>query len=146
LAAPMHDLGKIGISDALLNKPGAFTPEERAIMCQHAAMGHDLLKKAQQPALRAAAVIALQHHEWWNGAGYPQGLAGENIHIFGAVTALADVFDALAHPRCYKPAWPMDRVIDHIRSNRGKQFSPRLVDAFLAHVDDFVAIQDANPD
>jgi response regulator RpfG family c-di-GMP phosphodiesterase len=129
-----------------LNKPGSYTPEERAIMCQHAAMGHSLLKNAKQPALRAAAVIAHQHHEWWNGAGYPQALAGDDIHIFGAITALADVFDALGHPRCYKPAWPMDRVLDHIRDGKGVQFSPRLVDAFLAHADDFVAIHDANPD
>lgn len=145
-AAPMHDLGKIGIADAILNKPGPLTPAEWEIMRRHTSIGYQLLHRSRRPALGLAAVIAHQHHEWWDGSGYPSGLKGEAIHPFGRIVALIDVFDALTHPRCYKKAWDLEQAIDHIRQRRGRQFEPRLVDTFLAHLDEFVALWRRYPD
>ena len=140
MVAPMHDLGKIGIEDALLKKPSQLSPAEMGVMRQHTQIGYNILKGSNRLPLRSAALIAHQHHEWWNGEGYPQGLKGDEIHIFGRVVALVDVFDALSHDRCYKAAWRMAEVIDYIRDGRGTQFDPRLVDAFLANVAQFTAI------
>ena len=146
MAAPMHDIGKIGIPDALLGKPGRYTAEEFERMKQHAVMGYNILKGSHRLPLRSAALIAGQHHECWNGSGYPAGLAGADIHVFGRITALADVFDALSHSRCYKPAWPVEKVIEYIRDKAGSQFDPQLVEVFLQHRELFVAILKANPD
>lgn len=146
LAAPLHDLGKVGIPDALLNKPGRLTPEEFEAMKAHAAIGHRVLKGSRHASLQAAAVIAHQHHEWWDGSGYPQGLRGEGIHVYGRIVALADVFDALLHARCYKEGWDIGRVLDHVRAQRGTHFDPRLVDLLCGHVDAFLAILRARPD
>ncbi len=140
LAAPMHDLGKIGIPDHILHKPGALTPEEWSAMREHSAIGHSLLVRSKRPALQAAATIALQHHECWDGSGYPSGLKGEEIHVFGRIVGLIDVFDALSHPRCYKQAWPISKIIDFIRLQRGIKFDPVLVDVFLANADSLVAL------
>lgn len=138
--APMHDLGKIGISDQILNKPGPLTAEEWAVMREHARIGHDLLCRSRRPVLQTAAIIAGQHHERWDGNGYPHGLKGDGIHIFGRIVCLIDVFDALSHPRCYKAAWEIPSIIEYISNGRGSQFDPALVDIFLANIDDFVAL------
>jgi response regulator RpfG family c-di-GMP phosphodiesterase len=108
-AAPMHDIGKIATPDAVLLKPGRLTPEEWEIMKQHPTVGLQILDGSQRPILKAAAVIAHQHHEKYDGSGYPQGLKGEDIHPYARIVAVADVFDALTHKRCYKEAWPIGR-------------------------------------
>lgn len=146
LAAPLHDAGKIAIPDAILNKPGCHTPEERGQMRRHAEIGERMFARSRQPVLRAAAIIAGQHHERWDGKGYPRGLAGEQIHIYGRIAALADVFDALASERCYKPAWPMPRIMEAITADRGRAFDPKLVDLLLGHLDEFLAIRARLPD
>lgn len=139
-ASPMHDIGKIGIPDAILLKPGKLDADEYAIMKAHAQIGYDIMKNSHRPLLQAAAVIAHEHHEKWDGSGYPNALQGDEIHIFGRITALADVFDALSCERVYKKPWPMDQIIDFIREERGKHFDPTLVDLFLDNLDRFIAI------
>jgi response regulator RpfG family c-di-GMP phosphodiesterase len=146
LAAPLHDLGKVGVPDALLNKPGRLTAEEFELMKSHTEIGFRILQGSRHAALQAAAITAHQHHEWWDGTGYPQKLRGEDIHVFGRIVALADVFDALAHSRCYKEAWNLDSVLEHIKARRGTQFDPRLVDALFDNLDAFLAILEAYPD
>jgi len=142
LASPLHDIGKIGIPDAILNKPGRHTPEEFEIMKTHAQLGYDMLKTSKRHVLRAGAIIANEHHERWEGGGYPNNLKGDDIHVFGRISAIADVFDALGSERCYKEAWPIDKVLELIRSERGKQFDPAIVDILLANIDEVVAIKD----
>lgn len=146
LASPLHDVGKIGIPDAILNKPGKLTEDEWEIMKTHAELGHEMLKDSKRPILKAGAVIALEHHEKWDGGGYPHGKADEEIHIYGRISALADVFDALASDRCYKKAWEMERVLDYIKNARETQFDPRLVDIFFAELDSFLKVKDTYPD
>ena len=130
-AAPMHDVGKIGIPDSILHKPGPLTAEELDLMRSHTEIGYRLLKQNKRTILQAAAAIALYHHEHWNGGGYPKGLKGEEIPPEAQIVGLADVFDALTHPRVYKEAWPLDRVLAYIEDNRERQFSAPLVDVFL---------------
>lgn len=130
-AAAMHDIGKVGIPDRILLKPGKLDPEELLIMRQHAVLGHELLKGSTSPLLQAGAAIALGHHEKYDGSGYPQGLQGEAIPIFSRIVAVADVFDALSSERPYKRAWPMEEAADFLRAGRGGHFDPRCVDAFL---------------
>ena len=146
LASPLHDIGKIGIPDAILNKPGRHTPEEFETMKTHAKLGYDMLKASKRHVLQAGAVIANEHHERWEGGGYPNNKKGEDIHIYGRITALADVFDALGSERCYKKAWPLDKVLDLIREERAKQFDPKLVDILLDNIDDIVSIRDRYAD
>ena len=146
LASPLHDLGKIAIPDHILNKPGKHTAEEWAIMLQHAELGYQILQHSTNEILQMGAIIAQQHHEKWNGKGYPQGLSGHAIHISGRITALADVFDALGSDRCYKKAWPLADVIELIRAERGQHFDPTLADILLNNLDAFLAIRDAYPD
>ena len=146
LASPMHDLGKIGIPDNILLKPGLLTEEEMTIMRTHSAIGHRLLCKSERPILQTASIIALQHHERWDGLGYPDRRLGENIHIYGRITAVADVFDALLSRRCYKEPWDLQEVIELFKSERGKQFDPNLVDLMLSNLDLFIGIWDAMPD
>jgi len=146
MAVPMHDVGKVGIPDAILKKPGRLTPAEYRIMQSHAAIGRDILAKSQRPLMQAAAIVAGQHHERWDGTGYPAGLQGEEIHVFGRITALVDVFDAMASRRCYREAMEMDAVLAVIRDGRGTHFEPRLVDVFLANLTEFVSIIRAYPD
>jgi PAS domain S-box-containing protein len=131
-AAPLHDIGKLAISDSVLLKPGRLTPAEQKAMHQHATLGARLLYGSRSPALQLAGVIAESHHEWWDGSGYPQGLVGANIPLVGRIVAVADVFDALTHDRPYKPAWPIEQAITMIRRSAGSQFDPRVVNAFLA--------------
>lgn len=140
-ASPLHDLGKIGIPDAILNKPGKHTDEEREVMKTHAKIGQDMLKGSNRRVLRAASTIAGEHHERWDGAGYPDGKKGQDIDILGRITAVADVFDALGSERCYKKAWPMEKVLDLMIKERGQQFDPTLVDILLKNIDKIENIQ-----
>lgn len=135
--APMHDLGKVGIPDAVLNKPGPLTPEEFDWVKAHTTIGHNILKGSSRPLLKTAAMVCLQHHERWDGSGYPQGLAGEEIHLLARIVGVVDVFDAVSHDRPYKSAWPPDRVYDYIAKQRGLQFDPELADVLLAHFQAF---------
>jgi putative two-component system response regulator len=133
-AAPLHDVGKIGISDSILLKPGRLTPEEFATMKAHASIGANLLSGGQSELVKLAEIIAGTHHERWDGSGYPQGLRGEEIPLCGRIVALADVFDALSNERPYKPAWPLSEVVAEIRGQSGRQFDPQLVSIFLEMV------------
>ncbi len=126
-ASPMHDIGKVGIPDAILLKPGKLTPEEFEIMKTHAQIGYEIFSTSDRSLLKAAAWIAIDHHEKWNGTGYPNGKQGEDIHIFGRITAVADVFDALYHHRCYKPAWPIEDIVALFKEQSGVHFDPDLV-------------------
>lgn len=142
LASPMHDVGKVGIPDAILNKPGPLTQEEFEIMKTHSNLGYEMLKHSNKQVLNAAAIIAQQHHERFDGSGYPHRLRGEEIHLYGRITALADVFDALCSDRVYKKAWELDRVLDLLQSERGRHFDPAVVDLFLEHLDEFLVIKE----
>lgn len=139
-ASPMHDIGKVAIPDRILNKPGPLAPDEWEIMKTHSQLGFQMLSVSSRPLLNFAAIIAHQHHEKWDGSGYPQGLKGEGIHIAGRVTAIADVLDALGHKRCYKPAWELDKILALFKEERGKHFDPALIDLFFNHLDQFLAI------
>jgi len=145
-ASPMHDIGKIGIPDAILNKPGKLTPEERIAIQEHSTLGYNLLKESKRKLLKTAAVIAYQHHENWNGSGYPQGLKETEIHIFGRIAAIADVFDALSHNRCYRKAWPQKNIERFFMDQKGKQFDPELTDLFLNNIHRFTEISEQIPD
>lgn len=135
LASPLHDLGKIAIPDAILNKPGRLTDEEREVMNTHAQVGYEMLKDSKHSILQAAAIIANEHHERWDGQGYPQGKVGEDIHMYGRITAIVDVFDALANERCYKKAWPMEKVLQLLSDERGKHFETKLVDLIFENLE-----------
>lgn len=141
-ASPMHDIGKVAIPDAILKKPGKLTPEEFEIIKTHTSIGYNLLKGSKRKILNAASIIALQHHEKWNGLGYPHGLKGEDIHIYGRITAIADVFDALGSDRVYKKAWEMDRILQLFREERGHHFDPKLIDVFFSSLDDLLKIKE----
>jgi len=134
-AAPLHDVGKIGIADGILLKPGKLTPEEFATMKEHAVIGAHILARHHTPMLQLASDIALTHHERWDGSGYPRGLVGEAIPLEGRLVAVADVFDALTHERPYKAAWPVAEAVAEIERQSGRQFDPGVVEAFsgLAH-------------
>ncbi|MBU2570616.1 MAG: response regulator [Gammaproteobacteria bacterium] len=129
-ASPMHDIGKIGIPDSILLKPGKFEPQEWEVMKTHAVIGAKLLEGDDSDLLRMAREIALTHHEKWDGSGYPNGLSGISIPVAGRIAALADVFDALTSERPYKKAWTVQAAWDLIKENRGKHFDPDLVDIF----------------
>ncbi|GGD45212.1 hypothetical protein GCM10012288_19430 [Malaciobacter pacificus] len=141
-ASPMHDIGKVAIPDAILNKPGRFDENEREIMNTHAMLGYEMLKHSKRPILKAAAIVAKEHHEKWDGTGYPNGIKGENIHIYGRITALADVFDALGSDRVYKKAWDDERIFSLFKEERGKHFDPKLVDIFFENLDEFKKIRE----
>jgi putative two-component system response regulator len=131
LAAPMHDTGKIGIPDAILQKPGKLDEPEWQIMRRHCQIGFEILSKSDAPIFRLAAEIALYHHEQWNGGGYPQALLGEAIPLSARIVAVADFFDALTMHRHYKEAWPVDKAVEMIRAGAGKHFDPDIVSCFL---------------
>jgi response regulator RpfG family c-di-GMP phosphodiesterase len=141
-ASPLHDIGKLGIPDDINLKSDKLTDEEFQIMQNHTRIGYAMLKHSTRDILRAAAIIALQHHEKWDGSGYPQGLEGEEIHVYARIVALADVFDALYSPRIYKGPWELQRTADWITEQRGRHFDPAVVDVFVDCVDDFAAIHD----
>jgi len=145
-ASPMHDIGKVGIPDEILKKPGKLTDSEFKIMKTHSIIGKRILQNSNRPILQAAKIVAYQHHEKWDGTGYPQGLSGENIHIFGRITAVADVFDALGSDRCYKKAWEDERIFQLFKDEKGKHFDPTLVDLFLENKEEFIKIRDTYQD
>lgn len=146
IASPMHDIGKVAIPDDVLKKPGKLTDEEFEIMKSHTDIGYNLLKNSRRRILQAAAIVASQHHEKWNGRGYPNGLKGEEIHIYGRITAIADVFDALASDRVYKKAWDLERILNLFKEERGEHFDPRVVDVFMEQLPKILKIRDQYSD
>jgi putative two-component system response regulator len=141
LAAPLHDVGKVGIPDAILLKPGRLGPDELHIMKKHAEFGHQILDGSLSRVLQAGAVIAWTHHEKFDGSGYPRGLQGLEIPVFSRIVAVADVFDALTSPRPYKSAWALDRAVAHIQAGAGTSFDPDCVAALLSQWDDVLEIR-----
>ena len=135
-ASPMHDIGKIGVPDSILLKPAPLTPDERKVVETHTLIGAEILRNPANELMHMAHDIALYHHERWNGTGYPERIKGERIPLSARIVCLADVFDALATKRCYKNAYPMDKVVEIIRKERGKQFDPRILDAFFEVFDE----------
>lgn len=140
IASTMHDVGKLAIPDALLNKPGKLTPVEFELIKTHTTSGYEMLRRSTRPVMQMAAVMALEHHERYDGTGYPKGLKGKDIHIAGRIAAIADVFDALGTDRVYKDAWPLDQILSYMQSERGKHFDPVLIDLFFEHLDAVLAI------
>ncbi|MBI5889049.1 MAG: HD domain-containing protein [Nitrosomonadales bacterium] len=133
-ASPLHDLGKIGIPDSILLKPGKLTDEEQYVMKNHTRIGAEILKHSQSGVMKLAKVVALSHHEKWDGSGFPDGLSGEAIPIEGRIVAICDVFDALVSCRPYKKCWSDAEAIDYLRQNAGKHFDPRLVELFVQNI------------
>ncbi len=146
VAAPMHDIGKIGIPDHILRKPGKLDAEEFAIMKTHSSIGHEILKNSPSLYLRMGAVIALGHHEKFDGTGYPGGLAGDAIPLPARIVAVADVFDALTSVRPYKKAWPIEEAVTFIKSQRGMHFDPKCVEAFEQEIDLIIRIRETLQD
>lgn len=146
-SAPLHDIGKVGIPDRILLKPGRFEGNEFEIMKQHAALGAKMLEGSDQfPVLKAGHRIALEHHEKWDGTGYPNRLSGEDIHIYARIVAVADVFDALSSKRCYKEPMALEQVLSIIKKDAGTHFDPALVELFLDNIDKFLEIRDTYKD
>ncbi|MEN8140875.1 MAG: DUF3369 domain-containing protein [Thermodesulfobacteriota bacterium] len=139
LAAPMHDIGKVAVPEEILKAPGKLSPEEYATMKGHAELGYEMLASSKRDIMQAAAVIAMQHHERFDGKGYPSGLSGENIHIYARLVGLVDVYDALSSERAYRPAYEPAMVADYLQNERGKHFDPALVDIFLANLGEIEA-------
>jgi len=142
IASPMHDVGKLGIPDRILLKPGKLTPDEFTIMKGHAEIGYRILVGSDATPLKMAATIAHTHHEKWDGNGYPRGLKGEDIPLYGRIAAIADVFDALTSARPYKPAWALEDALQLIRTNRGTHFDPTLVDVFFDALPEVLEIRE----
>lgn len=140
-ASPLHDAGKVGIPDSILNKPGRLTAQEYEVMKTHTLIGHQILNASERPLLKVAAEIALTHHEHWNGNGYPHALKGEQISLKGRIVAIADVFDALSFERVYKPAWSDEKIFKHFEAQLGEQFDPELCQLFLLNFSKFVALR-----
>ncbi len=141
-AAPMHDIGKIGIPDDVLKKPGGLDPEERKVMNLHPKIGADILGRTRIPLFQLAAEVALSHHERYDGTGYPSRLAGEAIPLSGRIVAVVDFFDALTMARCYRPAFSDEKALGMLAAERGKAFDPAMVDCFLAHSDQLIRLRD----
>jgi response regulator RpfG family c-di-GMP phosphodiesterase len=146
MASPMHDIGKLAVPDEILNKPGKLNYEEFEIIKNHAAVGYEMLKNSNKEIMKAASIIAYEHHEKYNGNGYPQGLSGGNIHLYGRITAVADVFDALCSERVYKKAWPIEEIIDLFKKEREQHFDPVLVDLLLSNFNEFLKIKETFKD
>jgi len=142
IASTMHDIGKIAIEDSILKKPGKLTDEEFDRMKEHSMIGYNIFKNSTRPILQAAAIIARDHHEKWNGKGYPVGLAGEEIHPYGRIVAIADVFDALGADRVYKKAWDLEKIYALLKKERGQHFDPKLIDIFFENLDEILAIKE----
>ena len=140
-AAPMHDVGKIGIPDHVLKKPGALSPEERQIMNRHPEIGAEILGRSRIPLFQLAAEVALCHHERWDGAGYPRGLVGEDIPLSARIVSVADFCDALTMDRCYRPAFSDAKALEMLQEQRGRAFDPKVVDTFLDHADELFALR-----
>jgi HD-GYP domain-containing protein (c-di-GMP phosphodiesterase class II) len=146
LAVPMHDIGKVGIPDEILKKRGKLEPAEFEVMKTHTAIGHRLLSRFHRPVLDVAAAVAHEHHERWDGTGYPRGLQGEEISIHGRVVAIVDVYDALTSNRVYRKAMSNEEVLDILRAGRGSHFDPELLDVFLEHAERFALLAEAYAD
>jgi response regulator RpfG family c-di-GMP phosphodiesterase len=146
IAAPLHDVGKIGIPDAILHKHGKLDGEEWVVMRTHAEIGQEMLGQSGREILQAAALLAGHHHEKWDGSGYPHGLREQEIHVYGRIGALADVFDALGTRRSYKEPWPLEQILDYLREQRARHFDPDIVDWVLNHVDAMNEVASAFPD
>jgi response regulator RpfG family c-di-GMP phosphodiesterase len=146
IAAPLHDVGKVGIPDAILNKPAKLDDGEWHVMKTHTDKGFAILKDSRREIVNAGAIIARDHHEKWDGSGYPLGKKGEDIHVFGRIVALADVYVALRHNRCYKPAWELAEVQKEINNQSGKHFDPKLVAVFNDNIKDLENILELYPD
>lgn len=144
LASPLHDIGKIGIADDILLNPGRLTSEEFEVMKQHTVIGGRILANSGSPVLRAGAQIAISHHEKFDGSGYPKGLVGSDIPLYGRIVAVADVFDALTSVRPYKPAWEIDRALELIRKGSGRHFDPECVTAFYDVFDEILEVKRAH--
>ena len=140
-ASPLHDVGKLGIPDAILRKPGSLTPEEWVVMRQHSTLGGRILMNSASELLRAGHIIALTHHEKWDGSGYPKGLRGEEIPLQGRICAIADVFDALTSERPYKKAFSNEKAFEILEEGKGKHFDPELIDKFVDSTDEVIAVQ-----
>lgn len=145
-AAPLHDIGKIGIPDAILNKPGTHTPEESEIMRKHAILGHEMLSQSKRGIFVTAAEIAMTHHENWDGSGYPKGLKGLEIPLTGRITMLVDVYDALGSKRCYKDPWPGHRIREFLQEQSGIKFDPMLVELLFSHWEEAEQVRNLLPD
>ncbi|MBU2880037.1 DUF3369 domain-containing protein [Aliiglaciecola lipolytica] len=146
LAVPLHDVGKLKVPTDILGKPGPLNDLEKEAAKRHAQIGYDLLKDSRRKIIQSAAQVARDHHEHWDGNGYPRGLKGEKIHIFSRITAIADVYDTLRSKLNYKEAWPLDKVLDTFKEARGKQFEPKLVDILLENIEKIENIQQQYPD
>ncbi|MFA3791535.1 DUF3369 domain-containing protein [Aliiglaciecola sp. SL4] len=146
LASPLHDVGKVGIPDYVLNKPDKLDNDEWQVMQTHAQIGYEMLTRTDNPILQLGATIARQHHEKWDGTGYPQGLKGEEINIAGRISALMDVYDALGSKRCYKNPWDNQQIVDFISEQKGKAFEPKLVELLLANLSEFSQVREHFPD
>lgn len=145
-ASPMHDIGKLGIPDSILLKPGKLTKEEFAVMKTHTTIGASLLENARSPITETAQIIAISHHEKWDGSGYPNSLSGEDIPLVGRIVAIADVFDALTSVRPYKPAWSIDEAIAEIKKTAGTHFDPELVAHFIKAIPEIIEISQTYQD
>lgn len=141
-ASPMHDIGKVAIADSILKKPGKLDVDEWEVMKQHSEIGFNILKNSKRPILKAAAIVSYMHHEKWDGSGYPRGIKGDKIHIFGRITAIADVFDALGSDRCYKKAWDLEKILKLFEEEIGKHFDPKLTALFTQNIEKFLLIRD----
>lgn len=140
LASLLHDIGKIAIPVEILHKPAALTDDEYRLIKTHSEQGKNILRFSRRKLIRAAEIMVYEHHERWDGTGYPRALAGNDIHLYGRIVGLADTFDALSQKRVYKEAWKMDDIVDYIKQQRSKQFDPTLVDIFLEHQQEFIAL------
>lgn len=141
MVAPMHDIGKIAIPDAILHKPGKLDAQEMEKMKEHAIKGYQMFSHSTRPVMKYAAMVALQHHERYDGSGYPQGLRGEEIDIAGRIVAIADVFDSLGSERVYKKAWKIEDIVSYFERERGKHFDPQLVDIVLNNLEEILIIK-----
>jgi putative two-component system response regulator len=137
-AAPLHDIGKLGLPLGILYKPGQLTTEEREIVKTHTFIGYGILDGSNWRVIQCAAQIALAHHECWDGSGYPHGLKGEEIPLVARIVSVADVYDALVSRRAYKPAWSKELVLQEMLNCRGTKFDPAILDVFIQHIDDMV--------
>lgn len=146
LSVPLHDVGKLKVPNTILRKPGPLDEEQRKIAKDHAKFGYELLKGSRRPIIQAAAMVARDHHEHWNGDGYPRGLKGDEIHIFSRITAIADVYDALRSRLYHKEAWPLEEVVDYFKQQSGKQFDPQLIKVLMDNIERIEDIQQTYPD
>ncbi|TDT72525.1 response regulator receiver domain-containing protein [Hypnocyclicus thermotrophus] len=140
-AAPLHDIGKIGITEKILNKPTKLKFEEFEVAKQHAQIGHNILKISKRALLQASAIIAYEHHEKWDGTGYPRGLKGKEINIFSRIISICDVFDSMLHPKIYRKEYSLEKTLEYIKSEKGKHFEPKLVDILLENIEEFIKIK-----